>query len=265
MLAKPRVGGHAGPRLRDETVDRGIDRDHALLEFAVGLGRQITPDRKRRENSTGKRRKDLVEMLLNDVVIRFERANLGTEGQSGDGIDGVAHQVGLQIDGGALLGGHLPAGIKPLRDRAHRGKVALDMSRVEAGHHHAPLPAPDLAAGVEYARCQSDFGADLLKTRGPAKAIGPIAKGGCDHFMVGHHQHSPATDLQLIVGTKFTTPGVELLVKMTSLELQHIAEPGQTARGRQIGDLPQRRGGGRRLVGQGCCGGFERHGVAFIP
>ena len=81
--------------------------------------------------------------------------------------------------------------------------------------------------------------------------------------MVGHHQHSPATDLQLVVGTEFTAPGIKLFVKMTGLELQHIAKPGQTARGRQISDLPQRRGGGRRLVGQGCCRGFERHDVAL--
>jgi hypothetical protein len=43
-------------------------------------------------------RKDLVQVPLDDVVVGLQRVDVGAEGQACDGIDGEAHQVGLQVD-----------------------------------------------------------------------------------------------------------------------------------------------------------------------
>ena len=40
-------------------------------------------------------------MLLDHVVVGLQRVDVGAEGQPGDGVDREAHQVGLQVDGGA--------------------------------------------------------------------------------------------------------------------------------------------------------------------
>ena len=106
------------PRLGDEAVDRRLHLAHAAVERRSRRQRQVAPVGKRRAASAATSAgKDQVQVALDDVVVRLERVHVGAEGQPGDGVDRVAHQVGLQVDGRAGRGRLAPALAQPPRDR----------------------------------------------------------------------------------------------------------------------------------------------------
>ena len=82
-------------------------------------------------------REDLVEVLLDDVGVRLERVDLGAEGEPGDGVDGVAHQVGLQVDRRAGVGGAAPAPGEALAD----GRRATGSRRADGADRSPPSPS----------------------------------------------------------------------------------------------------------------------------
>ena len=75
----------------------------------------------------------------------------GAEGQTGDGVDGVAHQVGLKVDRRAGVRGPAPAPGQALADGHERREVSPQMARIESRHDHPALPLPRLAFGAEHA------------------------------------------------------------------------------------------------------------------
>ena len=93
------------------------DRGDAAIELAIGGRLPPAPGRHGGEHAPKERREELVEVLLDHVGVGLERVDLGAEGEPGDGVDGVAHQVGLQVDRRAGVGGAAPAPCQALADR----------------------------------------------------------------------------------------------------------------------------------------------------
>ena len=127
--------------------------------------------RKRREQAAEHRREDLVEMALDDVVVGLERVDVRAEGQAGDRVDGEAHQVGLQVYRRAGRGSALPAAFEPVAHPHQRREVGAQVARVEAGHHHPPLPLPGLALGAEDAGAEADLAGDARRSAACAGSL----------------------------------------------------------------------------------------------
>ncbi|MCU0967669.1 MAG: hypothetical protein MUF03_02415 [Rubrivivax sp.] len=121
-------------------------------------------------------------MVLDHVLVGGQRVDLNTDGQPGDRVHRAAHQVRLQVDRLALACRLLPARHQPLRHALQRREVLLDVRRVEAGHHHAALAAPGLAAGTEGADRHPHLGPDLLELQRAARAVGAIAQRTRDEW-----------------------------------------------------------------------------------
>ena len=231
----------------DEVLDGTADRGDAFVELAVGSRLPPAPGRQRGHDATKDRREDLVQVALDDVVVRLERVHLGPERQARDGVDRVAHQVALQVDRRA--GVRRAASVR--RALAHldeRREVGAQVARIEARHDHPALALPHLAFGAEDAdRRRADLGGDLGEPLGAAKAIGPVAHQRTHRRVVGDDQDAPAADPEAEVRPVLAHPALDLLVHAGTLELQHVAQKRQPRWRRQVVDLaqPGRRGGGR--------------------
>ena len=246
MRAQRRVGLHARARLRDEIVHRHVDFGHAVHERLVRGRRKPAPGRQRREQALRQRREDPIEVALDDVLVRAERVHLRAEGQPGDGVHGVAHQVGLQVYRGVAARGLLPARHQPQRHALQRREVALDVGRIEAGHHHAALALPVFTGRTEDAADQAHFRPHLLEAGGASKAVGAIAQRGRDQGVVAHHHDPAAAEPQLEHGPEGFAPLLQLQVHARGIDLQQVAEDRHPARAGQVVELAQcrwRRGG----------------------
>ena len=244
-LAQAGVGLHAGACLADEAVHRRLHLGDAVLKLPISRRAPQPPGGQRRQDAFEQRREQFVQMLLDHVVPGFQRVDVGAKSQAGDGVHGVAHQVGLQVDGRALPGRPLPAPAQPLRHLHHRRKVALDMRRVEARHHHAALRPPGVAVGAEQPDRQAHLQPDLQQPGGAAKAIGPVAQHRRHHGVVAHHQHLTSAQLEAEVRAEVAAPLLELQMQAWRVDLQQIAQQRQAARARQVGVAAQRPGGQR--------------------
>ena len=125
------------------------------------------------------------------------------------------------------------------------------MRRVEPGHHHAALRPPSVATGAENAWRQAHLEAYLLELDRAPKAIGPVAQDRCHQRMVGDHQDVAAGSAQVEHCPELAAPLLELQVKALGLDLEHVAQPGQATRARQVVDAAQRGGGGTVGVNHG--------------
>ena len=234
------VGGQACARLRDEARYCGCHFNDAALQRTVGRQAHPAPGRQWREDALEQRRKDLVEVALEDVLVRLQGVDLGAEGQPGDGVDGVAHEVGLQRDGRTSPRGLRPA---PGQARCHclqRRKVTFDVTWVESRHDHAPLARPDLTVRAEDALCHAHFEPDLLQPRGPAKAIGAVAHDLRRQHVVAQHDDAPLAQRDLEEGPELAAPLLKLQVKARRAQLQRVAEEGPGPRAGQVFELTQR-------------------------
>jgi hypothetical protein len=140
--------------------DRLVHGGHRLLQLAVGRQLEQAPVRDGGDDAREQLRQDLVQMLLDDVVVGFQRVHIGAEGQSGNRVDGEAHQVGLQVDGAASSRRLGPAPGQAITALDQRRVVGLDMPGVEGRHDHAALARPDLAVHAEQARLEAHLQAD---------------------------------------------------------------------------------------------------------
>ena len=220
----------------------------ACVEGAVGARAIPAPSREGREHATEHRRKDLVEVTLNDVFVRLERVDVGPEREAGDRVDGEAHQVGLQVDRLSSGGGALPAPFEAVANANQRRKVGAQVARVEPGHHHLALPLPGLALGAEEARAEADLAGDAGETWRAPKALGPVAQHRAHRLVVGDHKQAIAADRDGEEVAVAARPPFHLLVQVRLVDLQRVAEPRQAGRPRQVVDLaqPRRLGRGRR-------------------
>ena len=109
MFAQGGLGIESCAGLVDEPGDREVDLNHAALEFPIGFGGKITPDGEGGCDAPKKGWKNLVQVLLNDVLARFQRIDLSPECQSGDGVYGKPHQIRLQVDGALRIRCNFPA------------------------------------------------------------------------------------------------------------------------------------------------------------
>ena len=234
LLAQRGVGGHALARLGDEALHRQPHLGHAARQRAV-LGRgPPAPGRQQLEDAREQHREDAVEVLLDDVLVGLQRVDVLAEGQARHGIHREAHQVGLQLDTAALARGQLPAADKALGHALQEGVVALDVDRVEAGHHHAALALPGFAVGAEHALVEADLLPDLVHAHRAAEAVGPLAQDGGDGFMIGHGQEAPAAELEAEEGPVFVGPALDRLVHGAHADLEQVADQGQAARTGQV-------------------------------
>ena len=133
-------------------------------------------------------------MALDDVVVGLERVDVGAERQAGDRVDGEAHQVGLQVDRRSGRGGAPPAALEPVAAPHQRREVGAQVARVEARHHHPPLPLPGLAFGAEDAGAEADLAGDGGEARRAPEALGPVAQHRADRLVVGDHEEAMAAD-----------------------------------------------------------------------
>ena len=187
-------------------------------------------------------REDLVEMLLDDVGVRLEGVDLGAEGQTGDGVDGVAHQVGLEVDASCRRPRRAPAPGQALADGHERREVSPQMARIESRHDHPALPLPRLAFGAEHADRRADLGRDLGQLLGAAKAVGPVAQEGAHRRVVGDRQDAPVAELEAEVRPVFLHPALDLLMDAGAIDLEQVADERQARGRRQLVDLAQARG-----------------------
>ena len=187
-LAPPGLALEALARIGDEARDRGVDVAHRALEGAVGRQADPAPVRQRGDGAARDRREDVVEVALDDVVVGADRVDVAAEGEAGDHVDRVAHQLGLQVERRAAARGALPARAQPVGDREQRRQEGLDVRRVERGHHHPALPrqASSLAKNRPCAKPISRTIRSWL--RGPAIVLGPVAQHARDHRVVGDEQ-----------------------------------------------------------------------------
>ena len=219
----------------------------AGVEPAVGGRLPPAPDRHGRHDAAKDRGEDLVEVALDDVVVGLERVHLGAEREARHGVDRVAHQVALQVDGQAGVGCTAPAPCEPLAHLDERREVHAQMAWVEARHHHPALPLPRLALGAEDAdRRRADLGGDLGEPLGAAKAVGTVAHQRPHRRMVGDDEDAPAADAKAEVRPVLADPALDLLVHVRAVELQRVADQRQPRRRRQIVDLAQPSRRGRR-------------------
>ncbi len=241
----------AGSRRGDEALDRRGHRGDAAIELAVGGRLPPAPGRQRSEHPPEDRREDLVEMLLDDVAVGLERIDLGTECEPGDGVHGVAHQVALQVDRRAGVGGSAPAAGEALAHRHQRRKVGAQVARIEARHHHPPLPLPDLALGAEDADRRADLGRDLGQLLGAAKAVGPVAHQRAHRRVVGDRHDAAVAELEAEAGTVLLHPALDLLVDARAVDLQQVADDSGRPGGAGSSSISRSRGGAAAAVSIG--------------
>ena len=103
-----RLGTHARTRLTHKTVHRLHDFANARFQTPVSTRLDPAPCRYRCEDALEECGENLVQMLLYHHLIGFQRIDLGAKGQTGNGVHGKSHQVGLQRDGLSVDSGDFP-------------------------------------------------------------------------------------------------------------------------------------------------------------
>ena len=233
------VDSHAFAGLRDEAFDRGVDGHCAAFQRAVGWQPDVAPVRKLRQDAPKDRREDLVEVALNDFFDRLQRVHLGAEGQARNRVDGVAHQVGLQVD--RLLGPRrlLPAAAQTLGDLQQRRKVVFHVLGVEARHDHAALALPTVALGTEDAARHAHFVPDLAQPRGAPVTVRAVAQHLADHLVVGQHQELSAAQAEAENRPELAAPLLDAGMHTGAVDLRQVAQQWQAARAGKVGNLAQ--------------------------
>ncbi len=178
----------------------------------------------------------LVEVALDHVLVRLDRVDVGAEGEARCDVHRIAHEVGLQVDRVARLGRALPAPREALRDFHQRGEVGLDVRRVEARHHHRPLPPPLLAVGGEDP-AEAHFPRRAVQALGALEAVGPVAQHRGDRLGVGDDEELAAGDAEAEVVAVPAVPCLDHQVQAPRIDLQRVAEQRQARRSRQVADL----------------------------
>lgn len=128
--------------------------------------------------------------MLDDVLVGLQRIDVGAECQSGDRIDGIAHQIGLQIDGQAVSRRLLPAVPQATGDPHEHGKVGLDVRRIEACHDHPALTSPCFSIDEKQAGFHAGLPGYFFELGSPPEPIGPISKHRRDRLVVGNYEEA---------------------------------------------------------------------------
>ncbi len=221
---------HPRTRLGDEIADRALQCRQVIVELAIP---EPTPERKRGEQALEERREHFVEVGLDHLLVGLERVDIRAEGEPRGDIHRVAHQVGLQVDALARRRGALPAPLEAPRDLHQRRKVGLDVLRIEARHHHRPLPPPRLAVGGEQP-VEPHVVRDRPQALGALKSVRPVAQHRSDGVRIGEHQKLAPADAEAELLAVLAAPLLGDEVQPRGLELQRIAEDRQPARAREV-------------------------------
>ena len=92
------VGLDATAGVGDEAVDRDVQGLEVTGEREVRGKREPVQPRKGRHQALEERRQHFVEVALDHFLFRFDGVDVGAEGEPGGDVDGVAHEIGLQVD-----------------------------------------------------------------------------------------------------------------------------------------------------------------------
>ena len=87
------------------------------------------------------------------------------------------------------------------------------MTRVEAGHHHAPLAPPHIAVRREEPDLQAHLAQRHRRIDRTVEAIGPIAQHRADGAVLGHHEDPAAAEAELERGAVPVGPALELAMQ----------------------------------------------------
>ena len=170
-------------------------------------------------------------MALDDVVIGLKRVDVGAEREAGDGVDGIAHQVGLQVDhsaGSGLRGASGPPG----------GRTTVFSEGKNA------LTCPGSSAAMTMRRCRFQTSSLAKKSpsskpisraiiavvRRPPEALRPVAQHRADHGVIADEQEVAGADTNTDERTVGADPLGELLVHPRLLELESVTEERHATR-----------------------------------
>ena len=179
-------------------------------------------------------------MSLDDVALGFERVDVGAEGQAGDGIYGVAHQVSLQVDDRASTGGSAPTALEASHHHVERREECFDVTWVQGRHDHSTLPPPDRVVGEEEPFLEAHLPRDPALVRRPPEALGPLAKDRTDHRVVADQEQAARADSYAHVRTIGGDPLRKFLMHPRLLELKGVTEDRHAPRPRKILVSPSR-------------------------
>ena len=154
---------------------------------------------------------------------------MSTPKASPSDVDGVAHQVRLQVDRLAGRRGAPPALFEALGHPGERREIGLDVPGIEARHHHRSLPPPRLAVGGEHA-VEAHVVGDRAQAFAAMEAVGPVAQQRSDGLRVCHREKRPRADAEAEVLAVGAAPRLGREVQPRVAQLQQVAEDRQPAR-----------------------------------
>src|SRR5262249_7482672 len=99
---------------------------------------------------------------------------------------------------------------------------------------------------------------DLGKPLGAAKAVGAVAQQRAHRGVVGDDEQPSGAQTKGEIGAVLARPALDLLMDARALELERVPDQRPTRRRRQLVDLAQSRGRGRRSSF-----GLDRHRLSL--
>src|SRR5688572_28170114 len=115
------------------------------------------------------------------------------------------------------------------------------MRRIEARHHHRPLPPPALAVRGEQA-IEAELARDHAETRSALEALGPVAQDAGDDLGIGDDADLPGADAEAVELAVSPAPFLRDQVQPGGVELEQVADQRQPARPGQVADAAWRGG-----------------------
>ncbi len=221
LFRQVRVRRDARARLGDALFDEAAHRLQRPRQLAVGGQLQVLPVGERRVDAPRHHRKNVVQVLLDDVAFLLQGVAVEAEGEARHHVDGVAHQVVLHVH--RLPGRGGPAFLQLQRDRRHVGEEGGDLVDVERLAPQPPLPLPALAFGGEHA-AHAQLTEHRLEPAAAAEQARPVAQNLAHGGQVGDADDGLAAQAQLEHRTIFDCPAFQHLVDARQVDVGQVAE-----------------------------------------
>ena len=184
MLLQLRLLSQSAASIRDEPLDCAVQAGQVSIQRTIGGKLDVAPVAHRCHHAPEEPGEDLVQVGLDDLVLRLHRIDVGTEGKARRHVHRVAHEVRLQVNGPARLGGAAPSRQQPTADLRERREERLDVRGVQACENHRALALPRFSVGRKQA-LEAKFLRSLTRALRALEALGPIAEDGTDRLGVG--------------------------------------------------------------------------------